>query len=1057
LFFAFIGFSKSSPSFLLSPQDKLIRKGEPLLLECLISGVDPAEITWWKNSVLIPTNSVSIGRNLIGSSSLYLQHVSVNDAGIYECRADSVKLRRRAEVTVREENRLKISGLLRRDQAVYQCVAENDVGSVQASAQLIVESSVLTPMTPTDPVNLRTTKTSSRFVSLAWDQPFYTYGLLTRYQVYYKENGTQRCERIVNATENYCTVFNLQPNTRYMFRVVAVNQAGTGKSSGPLQVTTSMEQLVPGKVKNLNARAVGPETIEVNWDPPVTGMIGTEVKNYILFYVKSEEAGREREIRIMTTGTSYTLRGMLKYTQYKIRVEANGSNGSGLTSEVITVTTFSDVPSGSPLNVRAYALSTKSIKVKWDSVEVGMRNGDILGYQVKCKAKGRDSKADFFNVNRNDLFYIINGLEREMEYHIRVAAVNVNGSGPFSEAVKVVTLSENLDESHVPPSPKKLILNASVNSILVLWDSPSDSRIMIRKYQLGWGPSMPDIDKVDLDVDARNYTITGLDSGREYVVSLRAVNAQGPGYPIYESATTYSMSSKDSFSDTAASSSLRPPVQVIAETLSSTSIFVSWLDLNNLPLYDRSYTYGTWFDSLFPRLNSISLNNVTVEGLYPNTLYGCVVRVNYKGSSSFWSLTAENATFPSAPSSAPCDLTVNPLEEDPHTVVLNWQPPKYANGEIIEYIVYYTYKRERSSDEWDKLSISGDQMTCRITDLIPHTTYFFKVQARNVKGLSPLSKLKRFDPSAPLPRQFQIPSADDQMLPSAKILSNSIFIGVVGVTMLLLVILILLVIWCMKTRNTRKGTSDGYVPGMKTKADGHPDLWIDQGSAPNTKGFVLFATWFTDTGGTLTRSYHQSSSSLESRQRTPQVMSAASNRYLSSAKIDYSDHGSSYGSSQALQMQTPPPQLPNQGPPSGPPSQISDAYRTLRSNNSNPLRSFTQFASVPPPVSPSQTSPSPHGNAQVPVGRATVHRVNVNNIYQTFGSSNADEKPMLKDDVVDGHVETQTLQVFVAFVSIEKHLFQQSNSTEELNAQMENLDTMIDDLQAMQHEFSATS
>lgn len=36
-------------------------------------------------------------------------------------------------------------------------------------------------------------------------------------------------------------------------------------------------------------------------------------------------------------------------------------------------------------------------------------------------------------------------------------------------------------------------------------------------------------------------------------------------------------------------------------------------------------------------------------------------------------------------------------------------------------------------------------------------------------------------------------------------------------------------------------------------------------------------------------------------------------------------------------------------------------------------------------------------------------------------------------------------------------LFQQSNSTEELNAQMENLDTMIDDLQAMQHEFNASS
>lgn len=32
-------------------------------------------------------------------------------------------------------------GLVQKDQAVYQCVAENDIGSAQASAQLIVESS----------------------------------------------------------------------------------------------------------------------------------------------------------------------------------------------------------------------------------------------------------------------------------------------------------------------------------------------------------------------------------------------------------------------------------------------------------------------------------------------------------------------------------------------------------------------------------------------------------------------------------------------------------------------------------------------------------------------------------------------------------------------------------------------------------------------------------------------------------------------------------------------------------------------------------------------------
>lgn len=82
------------------------------------------------------------------------------------------------------------------------------------------------------------------------------------------------------------------------------------------------------------------------------------------------------------------------------------------------------------------------------------------------------------------------------------------------------------------------------------------------------------------------------------------------------------------------------------------------------------------------------------------------------------------------------------------------------------------------------------------------------------------------------------------------------------------------------------------------------------------------------------------------------------------AKIDFSDHGSTYSSSQALHSPTPPPpQLPVQGPPVGPPpGQIitSDGYRTLRGSNTantNPLKSFTQLAGAPPSVSPS------HGNS----------------------------------------------------------------------------------------------
>lgn len=38
------------------------------------------------------------------------------------------------------ENKLKIFGTVKDDQGIYQCFAENEVGNVQASAQLLVDT-----------------------------------------------------------------------------------------------------------------------------------------------------------------------------------------------------------------------------------------------------------------------------------------------------------------------------------------------------------------------------------------------------------------------------------------------------------------------------------------------------------------------------------------------------------------------------------------------------------------------------------------------------------------------------------------------------------------------------------------------------------------------------------------------------------------------------------------------------------------------------------------------------------------------------------------------------
>lgn len=154
--------------------------------------------------------------------------------------------------------------------------------------------------------------------------------------------------------------------------------------------------------------------------------------------------------------------------------------------------------------------------------------------------------------------------------------------------------------------------------------------------------------------------------------------------------------------------------------------------------------------------------------------------------------------------------------------------------------------------------------------------------------------------------------------------------------------------------------------------------------------------------GTLSRSYHQSSGSLEGpstgRQRTPQVVYTGP-RHQQTARVDFADQRiSPYGSATAMGLvPTPPPQLPLGAPPSVPPLHASpaaaqnDGYRTLpHRQSSNPLKSFTAVAGPPPPPpAPScmsdvgVSSPNPQRTAHVvrPVvvsanGRQTASPVN---------------------------------------------------------------------------------
>ena len=93
----------------------------------------------------------------------------------------------------------------------------------------------------------------------------------------------------------------------------------------------------------------------------------------------------------------------------------------------------STVPSSPPQDVMVESHNQTSLNVSWQPPLEINRNGPITGYVINYT---RDESNDHIMiVNVTGTSYTISELVTFAEYSVRVAAVNINGTGPLSVAV----------------------------------------------------------------------------------------------------------------------------------------------------------------------------------------------------------------------------------------------------------------------------------------------------------------------------------------------------------------------------------------------------------------------------------------------------------------------------------------------------------------------------------------------------------------------------------------------------------------------------------------------
>uniref|UniRef100_A0A672QY00 Neogenin 1a n=1 Tax=Sinocyclocheilus grahami TaxID=75366 RepID=A0A672QY00_SINGR len=867
--------------FLLEPQHVYKAIGESVLLPCVVTGY--------------PTEMHHQGRfEVLGGGSLRIFNLTEEDAGVYSCVADNTNgsIEAQTELTLKaspqflkkpaniyaheatdiifecevtgspaptikwvkngdavipsdyfkiiKEQNLQVLGLVKSDEGFYQCLAENDAGNVQAGAQCHV-SLMHTPSsgagpTPSAPRDVVASLVSTRFIKLTWRLPAEPHGDDVTYSVYYSLEDNNR-ERIVNTSrpgEMQVTIQNLMPDTKYSFRVVAHNRNGPGESSVPLTVATQPEVQVPGPAPNLQAVVTSPSTVSLSWDMPLTG----EIQNYKIYYM---EKGMDSEQDLDVNTLSYTMTGLKKFTEYSFRVVAYNKHGPGVSTEDISVRTYSDVPSAPPQNMTVEVLNSKSIMVRWQPPPADAQNGEITGYKIRYRKGTRKSEA---------FFLYFSGLQRGTEYMLRVSAITVNGTGPATDWTTAETFESDLDETTVPDVPSSLHVRPLVNSIVVSWTPPENQDIVVRGYTIGYGIGSPHAQTIKVDYKQRYYTIENLNPSSHYVITLKAFNNVGEGIPVYESAITRPQSDPIDpdvdlyelfhapYTPVPDPLPMLPPVGVQASVLSHDTIKVTWAD-NSLPknqkITDARYYTVRWKTNIpantkFKVANTTTLTH-TVTGLKPNTLYEFSVMVTKGRRTSTWSMTAHGTTFETIPSSAPKDVTVVSKEGQPRTIIVNWQPPSEANGKITGYIIYYSTDVNAEVHDWVIEPVVGNRLTHQIQDLTLDTTYYFKIQARNSKGMGPMSDAVQFRTPKGKPNCHVSGKTDMSGTGDNHILVIVIIVSVGAFTIILVVVGAFLCTRRTTTQQKKKRAACKSANGShKYKGNSKdlkpPDLWI---------------------------------------------------------------------------------------------------------------------------------------------------------------------------------------------------------------------------------------
>jgi len=521
--------------------------------------------------------------------------------------------------------------------------------------------------------------------------------------------------------------------TNYYYRIRAINNLGESSWSDVFTFRTRLaypKAVSPAQLEN----GLG-SSVVFNWNSvPQAQSYWLQLSNSKNFEntLIADESGLSQ--------TTFTVTGLSDNNTYywRLKAERVGSESDWSPTTQFTV----NLPPAAPLTI-----SPENGLVSSDTLSVKFQWGPVLNandFQIQISRSELFQETDFDEVTILTEISIPR-LQSQTTYYWRVRARNIGGESAWSAIRSLVTII-------APPSQVNLV--NPINNQLGVSISPFlnwKKALRAEKYRVqvsttqSFASFVVNAETVDTTLQARD-----LIPNRTYYWRVRSSNSGGDG----NWSTTFSFATIDANKTTTPILSLPgndaidlvTPVQLVWQPTSGATAYRVQLSLSAdfaTRLVDTTGVQSTFY--------------ILTQLLTSERYYWRISALNIAGESS-WSETRTFRTVVVTPGIPELLVFADDLGNAKTPLLLDWSNVQGATSYSLQVSTDPTF-------ETNEFSSDGQAATeFLLTTLLPQTTYYWRVRARNLAGFGEWSDVRSFTTVVQVPDQITLVSPSSQMI-----------------------------------------------------------------------------------------------------------------------------------------------------------------------------------------------------------------------------------------------------------------------------------------------------